>query len=307
VLDFRYRVPGRWSFVACADCSVVYLPERLRNATEGYPADYSQHRPATVATLPTGRSFKAQLRRRFLANHGYTPSPPTFAQWLASPLLALPPVRVRAGYGFTLFPRAVPGGMLLDVGCGNGRFLSLMSALGWHVHGIEPDAASAEVARGLIGPTVYADPATAPISPGALDVITMNHVFEHVVNPRELLATCHRWCRRGGRLGIVVPNWRSLGHRVFGRHWYALEPPRHVIMWERATLVRELERTGFRIEHARTTSAREWAAAWRRSWEFRSGSTSPRTFVLLWGAVTAAAAAMSADTGEEVLVWAAKP
>lgn len=307
VPDFRYGIPGLWSFVACAECSVIYLAEPLLNATAGYPTDYSQHRPMIVAPLPTGRSLKAQLRKRFLTYHGYPTVPPVLPRWLAAPLLALPPIRVLAGYGFTLFPKAVPGGALLDVGCGNGRFLSLMSALDWNVHGIEPDPASAEVARRLVGPTVHAELSSAPFSAEMFDVITMNHVFEHVSNPSEVLALSHRLCRRGGRLGIVVPNWRSLGHRVFGRHWYALEPPRHAVMWEQATLVRELERAGFHIEIARTTSAREWAAAWRVSWRLRTGRTSPRPFVAAWGAVTAAAAVLSADAGEEVLAWAVKP
>jgi 2-polyprenyl-3-methyl-5-hydroxy-6-metoxy-1,4-benzoquinol methylase len=307
VPDFRYGVPGRWSFVRCANCRLVCLAEPLDDPREGYPTTYSQHRPFLVAPLPAGRSLKDQLRKRFLADHGYPAAAPVLPRWLSRPLLTVPPVSVLAGYGFALFPRAVPGGKLLDVGCGNGRFLSLMSALGWVVHGIEPDPGSAEVARRLLGRPVHAELSSAPFPPETFDVITLNHVLEHVSNPTEVLSLCHCLCRRGGRIGIVVPNWRSLGHRVFGRHWYGLEPPRHVAMWERGTLVEQLERAGFHVQRARTTSAREWARSWRLSWRFRTDRGSPRVLVAAWGAVSAAAALLNADAGEEILVWAVKP
>ena len=43
------------------------------------------------------------------------------------------------------------GGRLLDVGCGDGGFLSFMSELGWSVCGVDPDPVAVEnaVRRGL--------------------------------------------------------------------------------------------------------------------------------------------------------------
>jgi len=159
----------------------------------------------------------------------------------------------------------------------------------------------------LIGRPIHAELSSAPFPPDTFDVITLNHVLEHVSNPTEVLSICHRLCRSGGRIGIAVPNWRSLGHGVFGRHWYGLDAPRHTAVWERATLVQHLERASFRVQRARTTSAREWAATLRSSWRFRTGRRSPRALVAAWGAVSAAAALLNADAGEEILVWAVKP
>jgi len=39
-------------------------------------------------------------------------------------------------------------GRLLDVGCGNGQFLSRMKGLGWDVYGTEPDPQAAGIAKG---------------------------------------------------------------------------------------------------------------------------------------------------------------
>jgi hypothetical protein len=114
-------------------------------------------------------------------------------------------------------------------------------------------------------------------------------------------------CVPGGLIGIVVPNWRALGHRVFRRDWYAMEPPRHVVMYEPQTLERILERVGFCVETLGTTSVREWATAWRQSWRHRTGRRSPRMPLGAWGALTSLVTLAVDDAGEELFAWARKP
>ncbi|MGH3993810.1 MAG: class I SAM-dependent methyltransferase, partial [Pseudonocardiaceae bacterium] len=226
---------------------------------------------------------------------------------LARLALCLPDVRMRASYGVLLIPPARRDGTLLDIGCGNGRFLTIMRTLGWRVEGIEPDERSAELARRSSGAAVHAELYDELFPPGHFDVITMNHVLEHLGDPATALRRCFRVCATGGLLGIVVPNWRALGHRLFGRHWYALEPPRHAVMYEPRTLGRALERAGFRVETLRTTSVREWATAWRKSWRYRTGRSSSRPLVAAWGAASSLTGLLARDSGEELLVWARKP
>jgi 2-polyprenyl-3-methyl-5-hydroxy-6-metoxy-1,4-benzoquinol methylase len=198
-------------------------------------------------------------------------------------------------------------GSLLDIGCGNGRFLTVMRMLGWRVHGIEPDERSAENARRSSGARIDAELDEGLYPPAHFDVITLNHALEHIADPVTLLARCFRLCRPGGLLGIAVPNWRALGHRLFGRDWYALEAPRHVVMYEPRTLERTLDGAGFRVRSIRTTSVRQWEAAWRRSWKFRTGRASTRGLLAAWATVTAVASVVGNDAGEEVIAWAQKP
>ena len=307
VPDYRYGMGGAWSFVACTACSLVYLADPLQNARAAYPSRYSQHRPASPALPDENGSLKGELRARFLADRGYRSHVASRPRSLLASLpLALPPISVLAGYGSLIFPKAVRGGRLLDVGCGNGRFLRLMATLGWDVHGIEPDPTSAEAARRFSGATVYPDLLTAPIPPASFDVITMNHVLEHIAEPVEALAACHRMCRSRGTIAIAVPNWDSLGHRVFRRAWYSLDAPRHLVMWRRVTLTRELERAGFAVVRSRTTSAREWAITFRASWRYRTGASPSRALLAAWGVLNVLASIIRGDAGEELLVCAVK-
>jgi len=308
VPDFKYGVPGRWSFVRCSACGLVYLAETLAEPAQAYPAIYSQHRPPGHVRVDRGWSPRRDLRSAFLEQQGYRQlPPPVMPRPLARLALAVPRVRLLAGYGLLLIPPAREHGSVLDIGCGNGRFLGVMRALGWRVHGIEPDERSAELARQVSGAPIQAELYEQRFPQAQFDVITMNHVLEHLGDPDAALRRCFRLCAPGGLIGIVVPNWRALGHRVFRRHWYALEPPRHVVMYEPPTLERTLERAGFRVERLGTTSVREWATAWRKSWRYRTGRRSPEALLSAWGALTLLASQVADDAGEEIFAWARKP
>jgi 2-polyprenyl-3-methyl-5-hydroxy-6-metoxy-1,4-benzoquinol methylase len=308
VRDARYGVAGTWTFLRCSDCGLVYLAETLADSAQGYPSTYRQHRPHGTVRLDRPWSPARDARSVLLELQGYRRLPRVvLPRPLVRSALALPPVRVRAAYGLLLMPPQRSGGSLLDIGCGNGRFLTVMRMLGWRVHGIEPDERSAENARRSSGARIDADLDDGLYPPAHFDVITLNHALEHIADPVTLLARCFRLCRPGGLLGIAVPNWRALGHRLFGRDWYALEAPRHVVMYEPRTLERTLDGAGFRVRSIRTSSVRQWEAAWRMSWKFRTGRASTRGLLAAWAAVTAVASAVGNDAGEEVIAWAQKP
>jgi 2-polyprenyl-3-methyl-5-hydroxy-6-metoxy-1,4-benzoquinol methylase len=308
VPDWKYRVPGLWSFLRCSACGLVYLAETLAEPAEAYPVAYSQHRPSGAVRLDRRWSPMRDLRSAFLEIRGYRDLPPlVMPRALARLALAVPHVRLQAGYAVLLVPPARPGGSLLDIGCGNGRFIAIVRTLGWRVQGIEPDERSAELARRASGAPVHSDLVEQLHRPAHFDVITMNHVLEHLADPDIALRRCFRLCAAGGLIGIVVPNWRALGHRLFRRHWYALEPPRHAVMYEPRTLEHVLERAGFRVEILGTTSVREWATAWRMSWRYRTGWRSPRPLLAAWGVLTTLVTLAADDAGEEIFAWARKP
>ena len=131
----------------------------------------------------------------------------------------------------------VTPGLVLDVGCGNGDRLARLRRLGWEVVGQDVDARAVEVAQQVHGLTVRVGPLESlAFAPDSFDAVTMNHVIEHVRRPVELLAEAWRLLRPGGRLVCVTPNIVGLGARVFGRHWYGLDPPRHLHLFSCRTL-----------------------------------------------------------------------
>ncbi|MHC4946142.1 MAG: class I SAM-dependent methyltransferase [Planctomycetota bacterium] len=148
-------------------------------------------------------------------------------------------------------------GRLLDVGCGDGAFLARMSGLGWAVEGIEFDSEAADHARDKHGHTVHQGRLESSRFPENLfDAVTMNHLIEHVHDPVSLMKESYRILKPGGRLIVVTPNAGSMGHRKFGEAWYLLDPPRHLILFSRHTLVESARRAGFRDLEAWGTASR---------------------------------------------------
>lgn len=308
VVDIRQGVGGSWDLVGCRACGAAFAATRLLNEAEGYPASYRQHRAPTSTEGPG--AVRSWVREAVLSTYGYrdraapTASQRNLGRWLG----AVAPVRLRAQWGLLLFPARANGRRILDVGCGNGRFLARMAELGWEVYGIEPDTESARVATEVSGAVVRPSLAEAGFENGWFDVITMNHSIEHVSDPVPTLRSLHGLCQPGGRLGLATPNWSSLMRRVFGPHWHALELPRHLVLYRRQDLERVLEAAGFRAVSVQATSVREGAATWRNSWDLRTRArgSSPPPRPLTSAPVGAAVAALGTvlGLGEELIAWA---
>jgi 2-polyprenyl-3-methyl-5-hydroxy-6-metoxy-1,4-benzoquinol methylase len=94
------------------------------------------------------------------------------------------------------------------------------------------------------------------------DVVSMNHVIEHVPDPIALLQECKRVLKPGGRLVVATPNIQSYGHQVFKQFWYHLDPPRHLHLFTSQTLLNSVQRAGFVTCRAMTTQARSEASLW---------------------------------------------
>ena len=157
-------------------------------------------------------------------------------------------------------------GHLLDVGCGSGAFLQTMRELGWHVHGVEPDAAAARVAREHYGLDISCGTLEeAALAAEQFDAITMRHVIEHLPDPVTTLRECRRLLKPSGRLIVTTPNVESLGRRVFGTSWRGLEVPRHLQLFSVGTLAECAHRAGLHVRAVRTSanSARWMHAASR--------------------------------------------
>jgi SAM-dependent methyltransferase len=79
-------------------------------------------------------------------------------------------------------------------------------------------------------------------------VVSMFHVLEHVEDPVGIL----RHLRENvvaddGVLVVQVPNYRVLERRIFGRRWFGLDAPRHLFQFDRWTVRRALEASGWEV------------------------------------------------------------
>lgn len=144
--------------------------------------------------------------------------------------------------------RRIAPGRILDIGCGRGTFLASMRSAGWEVLGVEYNDETAGYARMRYGMEVVTD---IPSVKGLFDVVTLNHVIEHLPDPGAMLAVCRGLLKEGGVLVVAAPNFESLQARFGGADWFHLDVPYHLHHLSERWLVRMVKSAGFELERVR--------------------------------------------------------
>ena len=132
---------------------------------------------------------------------------------------------------------------LLDVGCGTGSFLRLVSKEGYTVQGIEPSAP----ARAHIPATIPVASNLQALPVKIYDVITLWHVIEHVYRLRETLRELKARMSPGAALFLAVPNHEAQDASQYGENWAAYDVPRHLWHFNRKSMATFLQQEGLRI------------------------------------------------------------
>lgn len=146
----------------------------------------------------------------------------------------------------------VKNGRILDIGCGRGLALEVMRRDGWEVAGVEFSRETAAYISETYGiHVVSGDPGEWGFSDGFFDVITINHVLEHLTTPSLMLDACGRLLRKGGLLVCAVPDISSLQALAGKGKWFHLDIPFHIHHFTEAGLARLLEGKGFKIVNIR--------------------------------------------------------
>jgi SAM-dependent methyltransferase len=245
LVDRVYSTPGSWSIAQCAaqGCGLLWLdPMPIAEDLHQAYASYYTHIEQGSRTSFLDPLF-ADAKRGYVANrYGYEA---TMWQRLLGLLPWLYPGRTSELDFSVMWLRAGARGRLLDVGAGSGWLVEHMSALGWEAEGLDFDARAVEQARarGLV--MRLGGLPEQRLAAGSYDAVTMSHSIEHVHDPVGWLAEARRVLRPVGRLAVATPNARSFLHRRFGRHWFPLEPPRHLHIFTRAALESALRKAGF--------------------------------------------------------------
>jgi 2-polyprenyl-3-methyl-5-hydroxy-6-metoxy-1,4-benzoquinol methylase len=193
-----------------------------------------------------------------------------------------------------------------------------MRTLGWEVQGLEPDPEAAAVARDAYKlPVLAGTLEEARLPDASFDAVTLSHVIEHVPEPATILAACARLLKRGGKLVVLTPCSKSLGHAVFRRSWFHLDPPRHLHIFSTQAIDALARAARLKITSLRTVSRPSyqsylWSSLIRRT--ERPGWSENKKFSRLlqlearnFWAWEEAARLIWPSAGEELLLVAEKP
>ncbi len=136
---------------------------------------------------------------------------------------------------------------ILDIGCGNGRFLQHLLKYGdFQLYGTELESNSAKRAARVPEINLEIGHLTKnTFEKESFEVITMFHVFEHLTEPKKTLEIISNIIKNNGTLIISFPNISSLQSKMFKGKWLHLDPPRHLIFFHAKDFIKVLETYGF--------------------------------------------------------------
>jgi 2-polyprenyl-3-methyl-5-hydroxy-6-metoxy-1,4-benzoquinol methylase len=254
--DRVFSVPGVWSIARCpqASCGLLWLnPMPSQEDVHRVYESYYTHVAPPRRRGALGRLLAA-AKRGYVANHfDYQATGLDRALGLLAWLYPGRPAELDFS---VMWLHGERRGRLLDIGAGSGWLIENMNALGWKAEGLDFDPRAVELARAR-GLTVHRGGLLeAGFEPESFDAVTMSHNIEHVHDPVAWLAEARRVLRPGGRLALATPNTRSYLHRRFREHWFPLEPPRHLHLFNRQSLDAVLQRAGF-TQYRLFTSSRD--------------------------------------------------
>jgi 2-polyprenyl-3-methyl-5-hydroxy-6-metoxy-1,4-benzoquinol methylase len=246
--DTTFFSPGLWNLWQCHNCRAIYLNPRPKRRFLGRIYEtYYTHTP----TSDGQHSFlKQKLKELYISlrndylNHfyGYHFYPTHFLGHIVFPLFPW------AERNSELKIRNVhyqSGAKLLDIGCGDGAYIQMLSRQGWQVVGLEPDEKAAKLAQQKGMEVHIGTLESVQFEDNSFDVITLNHVIEHLYDPVDSLKRVWHLLKPGGYVWLATPNTDSLGYQKYKKFWRGLEIPRHLVLFSSIHLTSILQELGF--------------------------------------------------------------
>jgi SAM-dependent methyltransferase len=135
-------------------------------------------------------------------------------------------------------------GAVLDVGCGSGRDLLALRNCGFsNLLGVDPFIKEPITYSG----GVQVLKCNLQDIQRTFHLVTMHHVFEHVINPLETLNHARNLLAPGGQILIRIPLSDSFAAQKYKEKWVDLDAPRHITLQTRKSMKLLAEKSGMKI------------------------------------------------------------
>ena len=132
-------------------------------------------------------------------------------------------------------------GLVVDFGCGNGDFLSYLSAQNKKVIGIENNKRAVELCEKRqikVLSSIFS-------VQSKINVITFWHSFEHLSNPEKVIKAVKKQTDKDSVVVVALPNYKSFDAKYYDRFWAAYDVPRHRFHYSKLGIKQTMKKFGF--------------------------------------------------------------
>ena len=142
---------------------------------------------------------------------------------------------------------------LLEIGCGNGFFLEEAKKQGYKVYGVEPGKQSVEKAKPEIKKNIIVD----IFKPGQFKknffaVICCLQTLDHIPNPNEILAECHKLLKKGGLMLFFNHDVGAWQNKLMGEKSPIIDIE-HTYLFDKSTMRKIFEKHHFTVREVKSS------------------------------------------------------
>lgn len=215
-------------YFECSKCGCVQISEIPDNIDKYYPQDYY--------SLGVRNNTKEFIRYKWNSNYF---NKKNFIGSIISFIYKKPII-----FYFKDYIRTGEDN-ILDIGCGTGNLLLALAKIGFtHLDGVDPfierDIDYKNGVR-IFKKHVYE-------IDKKYDFIMLNHSFEHMDKPEDVLKHINRILHKDRYILIRIPVSDSYAYKKYGKYWYQLDAPRHFFLHTKCSIGFLSKRTGFVVE-----------------------------------------------------------
>ncbi len=151
------------------------------------------------------------------------------------------------------------GDKVLDVGCHDGQFLSVLKKAGFDIYGQEVHKELAHAVQEYLNININTSELTTFDIKEEYDCISAMSVIEHIPNIEDVVTKIYNLLKPGGYFLLDVPNVDSYQsiviHYFFSKtlnYWFHPTPPMHLWEFNKKTIEKFLNRFGFKVVEMHT-------------------------------------------------------
>jgi len=231
--EMMFGTKEEFVYYECANCKSIQIENIPGDLGKYYPENYNSFdRVKKTEDNPIKRLLKTTMAKHYLTDNNNP---------IGKYLLKIfnPGFLVKIKKTNVTF-----NSKILDVGSGNGLRLIGLAKYGFkNITGIDPF-----IEKDIFydnGINIYKK--TIFEFEGKYDMVMLNHAFEHMPQPLNVMQEINRLLNPSGTALIRIPIADSYSWKKYGTNWVALDPPRHLFLHTPKSIKILADKSGFEI------------------------------------------------------------